>query len=339
MKKLLLTGASGFLGQAMLPILREKFSVSTLGRRDGNDFCADLAREIPQLGGAFDIVVHAAGKAHAVPRTPLQAHEFFDTNFTGTQNLCRALEISGVPKSFVFISSVAVYGREFGENIAETEPLAGTSPYAKSKIAAENFLQKWCAKNGVILTILRPSLIAGADAPGNLGTMVRAIRRGQYLRVGRGNARKSIVMATDLARVILSASQHGGVFNLCATYSPTLAELENLISSQLGKKPPLAIPFFVAKAMALIGDCCLGRAPIDSARLRKITGTLTFSNAKARAELDWKPLEILENYKIEKPREAIPPPNLSFENTVVFPLGFCSVAFPCRAIFETEVAR
>jgi len=308
MKKLLLTGASGFLGRAMLPILREKFSVSTLGRRDGNDFRADLAREIPQLGDVFEIVVHAAGKAHVVPRTPSEAREFFAANFTGTQNLCRALEIFGVPKFFVFVSSVAVYGREFGENISEIEPLAGTSPYAKSKIAAENFLQKWCAKNGVILTILRPSLIAGADAPGNLGTMVRAIRRGRYLRVGHGNARKSIVMATDLARVILSAFPLGGIFNLCATHSPTLAELENLISAQLGKKPPLAIPFFVAKVMALVGDCCFGHAPIDSARLRKITGTLTFSNAKACSELGWQPLEILENYKIENPREVIPPP-------------------------------
>ena len=302
MKKLLLTGASGFVGKNILPVLDKHYVVTTLGRASGSAIVADLASEIPCLSEKPDLVVHAAGKAHSVPRTEAEAKVFFDVNLTGTQNLCAALERAGTPEAFVFISTVAVYGKESGENISEESALAGTSPYAKSKIAAEAFLKDWCDKHGVVLTILRPSLIAGPDAPGNLGAMVRGMKSGKYLRIGQGAARKSIVMVEDLARLVLLSEAKGGIFNACATCAPSFLELEKLISRQLGKKEPIAIPLWLAKCLALIGDCCLGKAPIDSSRLKKITETLTFSNAKARAELGWTPAEILENYI------ALPPP-------------------------------
>lgn len=305
MKKLLLTGAMGFVGKNVLPILASDYVVKTLGRSGENDIVADLSTGVPRINETFDIVYHAAGKAHSVPRTEAESKMFFDANLTGTQNLCVALERAGAPKAFIFISTVAVYGKEKGENISEECELAGTSPYAKSKISAEAFLKNWCEKHGVVLTILRPSLIAGTDAPGNLGAMVRGMKSGKYLRIGQGAARKSIVMVEDLARIVSLVSERGGVFNICATHAPSFAELEKLIARQLGKKEPVAIPIWLAKCLALAGDCCFGKAPIDSARLKKITETLTFSNAKARAELGWIPAEILENYV------AVTPPHLS----------------------------
>ena len=302
MKTLLLTGATGFVGRNILPILKEHCAVSTLGRACGNDIAVDLSREVPDLKNHFDIVVHAAGKAHSVPRTDAEARAFFDANLGGTKNLCEALERVGVPKAFVFISTVAVYGCESGEDISEESPLAGITPYAKSKIEAEQFLQAWCSRNNVILTILRPSLIAGADAPGNLGAMVRGMKSRKYLRIGKGSARKSIVMVEDLAHLTLLAAYRGGIFNACADEAPSFAELEKSIAAQLGKKEPLAIPLWVAKIMALCGNCCFGKAPIDSSRLRKIMATLTFSNQKARKELGWVPSEIIKSYKITASR-------------------------------------
>ena len=332
-KTLLLTGASGFVGRNILSELQKNYEVATLGRGTENDVCADLASSVPALPKHFDVVYHVAGKAHSVPKTEAESRAFFDVNLTGTQNLCRALEISGTPSSLIFVSTVAVYGCERGESIDETHALAGTSPYAKSKIEAEEFLQKWCSAHSVVLTILRPSLIAGTDAPGNLGAMVRGIRSGRYLRIGNGNARKSIVMVEDLARVVPFAETRGGIFNLCATQHPSFKELEKHISSQIGKAEPFAIPFFVAKCMAFVGDCCFGKAPIDSARLRKISETLTFSNKKARELLGWEPLEILENYNV------IPPPRAQelvpeFENLFAF------LALRARALvaFRKEAA-
>jgi nucleoside-diphosphate-sugar epimerase len=295
--KLLFTGASGFLGQNIKPILSKQFEVKTLGL-EGDDIVANIATNIPEISGVFDIVLHAAGKAHTVPKTEAEKQSFFDVNYQGTVNLCKALERATLPSAFVFISTVAVYGLEFGENISEVHPLNGDTPYALSKIQAEQFLTDWCAKHGVMLSIIRPSLIAGPNAPGNLGAMVQGIKTGRYLSIGKGSARKSVLMVQDIAHLIPKLVEKGGVYNVCDDTQPSFRELELIIAEQLGKNKPKSIPYFMAKTMALIGDLLGNKAPINSLKLKKITESLTFSNEKAKNELDWKPLNVLEHYKI-----------------------------------------
>ena len=157
MKKLLFTGASGFLGYNILPILEKTYDVHTIGLTDDDDIKINIAKEVPPINTHYDVVLHAAGKAHVVPKTEEEKQMFFDVNYQGTVNLCNALENAGIPKALVFISTVAVYGCEFGENIDENYPLNGNSPYAKSKIMAEEYLTKWCSAHGVVPGILRPS--------------------------------------------------------------------------------------------------------------------------------------------------------------------------------------
>ena len=70
MESLLFTGASGFLGNNILPILKELYEVVTLGHLPIDDITVNLAKDIPELTAHFDIVLHAAGKAHVVPPTP-----------------------------------------------------------------------------------------------------------------------------------------------------------------------------------------------------------------------------------------------------------------------------
>ena len=102
-----------------------------------------------------------------------------DVNFKVVKEfVAQVKEKVGVPKALVFISTVAVYGCEFGDLITEEHPLNGDTPYAKSKIMAEEYLSEWCKKHGVSLGILRPSLLAGKNAPGNLGAMVNGVRKG-----------------------------------------------------------------------------------------------------------------------------------------------------------------
>lgn len=187
MLKLLFTGASGFLGYNTLPLLIKQYeTVHTMGLTDADDIKVNLAKEVPPINTHYDIVLHACGKAHVVPRTEAEKQAFFDVNYQGTVNLCAALEKVGVPKSLVFISTVAVYGCESGELITEEHPLNGEIPYAKSKIMAEEYLTQWCEKNGVVLGILRPSLLAGKNAPGNLGAMVNGIKKGFYMNISTG---------------------------------------------------------------------------------------------------------------------------------------------------------
>lgn len=295
---LLLTGAFGFVGKNVLPFLNKEFDVKTLGLLELNDYSNDLSKDIPSFNDNFDVVVHSAGLAHFYPKSEKDKLLFNDVNYNGTINLCKALE-TNLPKYFVFISTDMVYGIDSGVGISEDYPLNPKTPYAKSKVLAEEYLQKWCFDNNVILTILRPSLIAGVNPPGNLGAMINGISKGFYLSINNGKAKKSFVMVDDIANIIKMSYKKGGIYNVCDNYHPSFGELERLISSQLNKRKPFSIPICVAIILAKIGDIIGSKAPINSIKLKKITQDYCMSNEKAKRELGWKPLNVLENFKIE----------------------------------------
>ena len=299
MKKLLYTGASGFLGYNTLPILLKEYElVHTMGLGQEDDIKINLAKEVPPINTHYDIVLHACGKAHVIPHTPEEEKAFYDVNYEGTRNLCVALEKVGVPKALIFISTVAVYGCESGELIREDHPLNGDTPYAKSKIMAEEYLTKWCYEHGVVLGILRPSLLAGKNAPGNLGAMVNGVRKGFYMNIAGGKVTKSVLMAEDIARILPLVAEKGGTYNVCDTRQPSFGELSISVAHQLGKRKPISIPYWMAWCLAMVGNLLGSKAPINSYKLEKMTKSLTFSNEKARKELEWEPLDVLGNYKI-----------------------------------------
>jgi len=292
---LLFTGSNGFLGKNILPALEKDYNVSTLDLSNAT-IMADISQEIPSLEDKYDIVLHAAGKAHAVPKTEPEKQAFFDVNYQGTFNLCKALEQSGLPASFIFISTVAVYGCECGENISEEYPLTGDSPYALSKIQAEQYLTAWCEKNQVVLSILRPSLLAGSNPPGNLGAMIRGIQSGFYFNIAGGKAKRSMLMAQDIANLVPLVAVKGGVYNICDDENPSFRQLAKIISKQAEKRQPLSIPYPVARFMAVLGDCCGAKFPINSGKLKKMTMPLTFSNKKAKESLGWQPMNVLHSF-------------------------------------------
>lgn len=298
MQKLLFTGASGFLGNNVLPLLQKQYDVKTMGLEDVCDYKVNMAKDEPELKEKFDVVLHAAGKAHTVPRSEAEKKVFYDVNLKGTIHLCDSLEKVGAPKAMVFISSVAVYGCEIGENITEEHPLNGDTPYADSKKKAEEYLTDWCARNGVKLGIIRPSLLAGPNPPGNLGAMIMGIKTHRYLSIGGGKARKSVLMVQDIAHLVPLLEQFGGVYNVCDDEQPMFRELDKVISTQLGVDMPLNIPYWIAMCMAKVGDLMGNKAPINSLKLEKITKSLTFSNAKAKKALGWTPTPVLENFRI-----------------------------------------
>src|SRR5690606_37699256 len=164
---ILLTGAGGFLGGILSKKLVANGSkVIGQGRRQ-SEITADITS--PFTFGQeynFDIIIHAAGKAHVVPRTPEEERGFYQVNLEGTKNLCAAIDqLSAKPEAFIFISTVAVYGKDSGEMIHEDTPLHGTTPYARSKILAEEWLKDWAGKKNITLGILRLPLVAGPNPP------------------------------------------------------------------------------------------------------------------------------------------------------------------------------
>lgn len=299
---ILLTGASGFLGGEIIDVLNGKYHFVTLGRQSpvsgGRHIAADLSSGMVINLPAVKFVIHCAGKAHSIPGNAAEKEDFYKVNFQGTVNLCQSLEkAAALPEAFVFISTVAVYGKEEGILIAEDHPLAGDTPYAQSKIMAEQYLEEWCAKHQVKLSILRLPLIAGNNPPGNLKAMIRGIRSGKYLSIGKANAKKSIVWAKDIAAILPTVVEMGGTYNLTDGDHPSFRELEHSIARGMGKKDPLRIPFPVAKLLALTGDLLGDKFPVNSNKLKKITSTLTFSDVKARKVLNWKPSVVTEKIR------------------------------------------
>lgn len=296
--KIILTGSSGFLGQYIDKELSKANEVITISRKNAV-ILINLAKEIPILP-TTDIIVHCAGKAHSIPKTEIERQEFFDVNVTGTLNLLMGLDqATNLPKSFIFISSVAVYGCESGLIINENSPLNAIDPYGQSKIEAEQQIQDWCAKNKVICSILRLPLLVGVNPLGNLGAMIKGIKKGYYFNVAGGKAKKSMVLAADVAKLIPIVAPIGGIYNLTDGYHPNFFELSSVIAKQLRKRKPYNIPFLLAKLMATVGDVLGNRVPINSNKLNKITSDLTFDDSKARKLLNWHPFPVLDFFKSE----------------------------------------
>lgn len=295
----LITGWNGFLGSTICSNL--DFNFTTLGRNQSSNIVCDLSKEIPRIDKSFDLVIHAAGKAHSVPRTDEEKKVFFDVNEGGTANLLSGLNNNvNKPKTFVFISSVAVYGLQSASLVKEDSPLDAKDPYGLSKINAENIVRAWCEDNGVACVILRLPLLVGERPLGNLGSMIKGIKNGFYFNIAGGNSRKSMVLSDDVVKIIPSVLEHNGTYNLTDGYHPSFLELSHLIADQLKRQYPLNIPSWMAFLISKIGDFIGPKAPINSNKLAKITSDLTFDDSLARKELSWSPTPVLKGFRLDK---------------------------------------
>ena len=155
-------------------------------------------------------------------------------------------------------------------------------------------------------------LTSGGDAPGMnaairavvrtglaKGLNVKGIKKGYYVNIGGGKVQKSIMMSEDIANLVPLLAKKGGIYNVCDDRQPTFGQISASIARQLGKRKPLSIPLWIAKCLAVVGDCLGRKSPFNSYKLQKMTKSLTVSNEKIKRELGWKPMDVLENYKIQ----------------------------------------
>jgi nucleoside-diphosphate-sugar epimerase len=290
--KILLTGSNGFLGSYISKYFRNSAHEITTLSRSNADLNLDLNKITQFIDGSFDLVIHAAGKAHFVPKTIEDAKTFLDINVTGTRNFLMALE-SQPPQRFVFISSVAVYGRSSGVLLDTNTPILAVDPYGISKIQAEANVLDWCQRHKVICTILRLPLVFGNNPPGNLKSMIKGIKKGYYFNIAGGKARKSMVRAEDIARFILPASEVGGIYHLTDGCHPSFKEFSHFIGVSLGRSWIPDMPLWLANIVAKIGDKLGSSFPLNSEKLVKITSELTFDDSLAKSKFGWAPKPVV----------------------------------------------
>lgn len=307
--KLLLTGYPGFIASPVKKWFESHgWIVDTLGlmpttgeSQKGIHYVCNLVGETPVLQDEpYDLVIHAAGMAHFIPKTQSDIQKFYDVNVQGTLHILDALQPSP-PKSIIFISSVTVYGMETGEMISEDQPLQPKTPFGKSKVLAEKLILNTSFNKDVVRGIVRLPLVAGKDAPGNLGSMIKAIKKGMYFNVSGGKAVRSVVLNNDIAPFLYELSKHGGTYNFTDRHGLTYASLYEEIQKNVFCPRRPNLPYWVAWCLALGGECLrfVIRCPVpfDFYRLEKLTTSLTFDSSLAEKDIPFCPRPVLENIK------------------------------------------
>jgi nucleoside-diphosphate-sugar epimerase len=297
--KYLITGGNGFLGKSLKETSEKKdLTIYSLGLSNANDIICDLRTNIPTIPKDVNIVIHAAGKAHTIAKTKAQEEDFFNINVNGTLNLLKGIEKSNLKnniRQFIFISTVAVYGLDYGTNINEGYSLLGKTPYAQSKIEAETLLKKWGLENKINVIILRLPLLVGNNPKGNLGRMISAIKKSYYVKIDFPPVKKSMVLVDDISNFIFSMKKSSGIYNLTDGRHPNISEIENIICNHFNKKIYIKLPFFFMLFVSKICDA-FGVNYFNSNILNKMSKSLTFDDSKASQELGWSPKSVIEHF-------------------------------------------
>lgn len=297
MDNFLLSGHSGFLGSHILEVLVENHKkVVTIGRNKNSQIIFDYKNKTKQkINSSY--VIHTAGIAHRRNQKLNNFEELHNINVIGTKNLLDSLNFKTL-KTFIFISSVSVYGKETGVLVDEKEPLLGSSAYARSKIEAEKVILKYANKFNFKYIILRLPLVTGKNAPGNLGRIDKYIKKGFYLRIGEGESKRSIISAYDVANSILEMENLNGIFNLTDVHNPRIKDIDSTIARNYNKKV-FKVPTKVSLLFFKVGDF-FSFIPFNSNDFKKLTAELTFSNQKILKEINYKPINGLSDLCLKK---------------------------------------
>jgi UDP-glucose 4-epimerase len=207
----LVTGATGFVGRHLLPVLeRNGWTVRSAVRRPSgfpHEVVIDSIGAVTDWRAALagvDAVVHLAARVHH-PNDGEAEKLYRDLNVDGTLQLARSAIVAGV-KQFVFASTALVYGRNNDGRppFSEEDELTPHSLYSRSKVEAEAGLKSLAQGHAMGITVVRPPLIYGPGAKGNFALLARAAKVGVPLPFAAIHNRRAFVSVQNLASFIAS---------------------------------------------------------------------------------------------------------------------------------------
>ncbi|WP_419737148.1 UDP-glucose 4-epimerase family protein [Pseudomonas sp. COR18] len=297
---LLLTGASGFVGQALLARLladgkhRPRGAYRRLPEAIAPDAEAcvvgDLGPEVDWREALFDIdtVVHCAARVHVMQdRAADPLAEFRRANVDGTLHLARQAAEAGV-RRFVFLSSIKVNGEgtEPGKPYMADDLPAPSDPYGVSKLEAEQGLWSIATQTGMEVVVIRPVLVYGPGVKANFRNMMKWLSKGVPLPLGAIHNRRSLVALGSLVDLIVTCLEHpdaaGQVFLASDGEDLSTTQLLRRMARALGKSPLLLpVPQRWLSGMAHM----LGR----DALAQRLCGSLQVDIQKTRQILGWVP--------------------------------------------------
>ena len=287
MTKYLVTGATGFIGSRLLGLLKNiQCDIRLLARSEVSNYetvvCNLRQDRIPKRTlVSIDTVFHLAGFAHDMQDPSKVKNLYHTVNIEATVELARLAVESGV-KRFVFVSSIKAGGLPLSEHCAsEGDQNDPEGVYGNTKREAELKLLKIGKESSMHVSIIRPSLVYGPNAKGNLQLMLSGIKKGWFPALPETNNKRSMIHVDDLVRAILLVADddraNGEIFIATDGTPHSSREIYNAMCSALGKSiPKWSVPKFLFDITSLIN-------PRIKYKLNKLLGDECYSSAKLEA--------------------------------------------------------
>lgn len=297
MSRVLVTGASGFIGRFLVDFLVDSGHFVTGVSRQGVHSSSDPIKRIqiddlrqPQIWeridfSNFDVVVHLAARAHVLrepAREPIS--EFRAVNVIPSIALFQACQRAGVPR-FLLVSSIGVNGTmSVGIPFTELDSPNPLEPYAISKWEAEQALTRLSHEGCTALTIIRPALVYGPHAKGNFHKLMGLIERGWPTPVASPDNRRNFLGVRNLCYLIELCMHHknaiGETFLASDLRAVTTRELIVLLAHSMGRK---ARVIKIPRALLVAIGVLTGRR----AEAVRLSTSLEIDSFKARSLLSW----------------------------------------------------
>ena len=312
MTRILVTGANGFVGRALVTSLIQKdVNVIACVRHNDMDLCKGVKQVIHTVDSGtdwkgdlvnIDVVIHLAARVHVmndIEINPLAS--FREINTDGTLNLARQSSNAGV-KRFIFISSIKVNGEvtSLDKLFEPDDTFIPVDPYGISKYEAEKGLLKLAKETGMDVVIIRPPLVYGPGVKANFSSMMKWVNKGVPLPLGAIHNQRSFVALDNLVSFIIHCINHpkaaNEVFLVSDGEDISTTKLLVKVAKAFGKKSRLfPVP---VRCMALIAKL-IGKKDV----VGRLFGSLRVDSSKARSLLGWRPVITMDE-QLKKTAEA-----------------------------------
>ena len=313
MKRALVTGGAGFIGQHLVRHLVQKGYQVRVLMRSSSSLRPSLHSALPSVvewvegdvrdaakmkeatAGA-DVIFHLAGRAHTLSEAAEDDAAYHAVNVEGTRNVLEGAVAGGV-QGVVCFSSVKVFGEETTECLDETAAARPLTAYGRTKLAAETLVQEYARTTALRAVSLRLPLVYGPGAKGNIYRMIWAIDHHLFPPFPDLPNRRSLVHVANVVEAAVLAAQ-------CAPTSPcyivtdrlpySTRKLYEMICRALGRRiPRWAMPLAALGIFGRLGDrvgsITKRRFPIDSASLNKLVGSAWYNSQRISRELGYAP--------------------------------------------------
>lgn len=286
-------GHSGFVGGNLINGLKGSYEIIPISLRNIK-WTEDLID--------VNVIINLVGKAHDHHGTTTK-DDYYHINLELTKNIFHAF-INSSASLFIHVSSLAALEEyESVHPLTEMDTCKPISWYGMSKRAAEEWLMKQSLPTNKRIVIIRPPMIHGVGDKGNLGLLYKLISKGLPYPLSSFDNVRSFISIENFIFFIkkLVDNQHvidSGVYHVADDQAVSTKEIITIIKNVTGKNVlDIALPKFLVHLVAMIGDFV--PIPLNSKRLKKMTGNLELSNAKIKNMLSIGELPLLAKEGLE----------------------------------------